>query len=149
MADYLPVHFLLAEDDDDHADLVMEEMRENRLANTVDRVSNGVEAMAYLRQEGEYADCRRPDVVLLDLRMPLKDGQEVLAEIRADADLKTLPVVMLTSSAADADRHQAYHQHCNSYLVKPVDFEKFSQMIKDLNLYWSVWNQLPPLPPRR
>src|SRR5690606_31762487 len=98
----------------------------------------------FLRRQGAHAEAERPDVVLLDLKLPKVDGLEVLAAIRADEELRDLPVVVLTTSDAEADRERAYEHHVNSYLVKPVDFEKFRQMVNDLSLYWGVWNVLPP-----
>jgi CheY-like chemotaxis protein len=142
MSDTL-VRFLLVEDDDDHAELVQLALGENRIANTVDRVRDGAEAMAYLRQEGAFADKDLPNVVLLDLKLPKIDGHEVLAQIKTDDELRSIPVVVLTTSQAEADKAKAYYNHANSYLIKPVDFENFHRMIKDLELYWGVWNQRP------
>ncbi|WP_152051966.1 response regulator [Tautonia marina] len=138
------VKFLLVEDDEDHAELVKRNLRRARVANSVTHVPDGVEALAFLRREGNYPDAERPDVVLLDLKLPKLDGLEVLTAIRADDELRDLPVVILTTSDAEADRERAYEHHVNSYLVKPVDFEKFRQMVNDLSLYWGVWNVLPP-----
>ncbi len=137
------VRFLLVEDDDDHAELVQMALAENRGANIVDRVSGGEEALAYLRQVGAFTGKPRPDIVLLDLKLPKVDGHEVLEQIKTDESLRSIPVVVLTTSQAEADKAKAYYNHANSYLVKPVDFEKFQQMAKDLNLYWGVWNQVP------
>lgn len=138
------VNFLLVEDDDDHAELVKRNLRRARVANSVTHVMDGVEALDFLHRRGAYPNAERPDVVLLDLKLPKADGLEVLAEIRANKDLADLPVVILTTSDAEADRERAYQHHVNSYLVKPVDFEKFRQMVNDLSLYWGVWNVLPP-----
>lgn len=137
------VHFLLVEDDDAHAELIMMALAQNRVTNTVFRVSDGEEALAYLRHRPPYADCPRPDVVLLDLKLPRVDGHEVLQHLKDDPDLSLIPVVVLTTSAAEADRARAYQNHANSYLVKPVDFDKFNQMVQDLKLYWCIWNQPP------
>ncbi len=138
------VHFLLVEDDDDHAELIRMNLAESRIGNTMDRVSDGEEALAYLRREGAFADRPRPDVVLLDLKLPKVDGHEVLAQVKSDDALRCIPIVVLTTSQAEADRAQAYFNHTNSYLVKPVDFAQFQKMVKDLKLYWGVWNQLAP-----
>jgi CheY-like chemotaxis protein len=138
------VTFLLVEDDDTHAHLAMRSLDKARVSNQVHRVCDGVEAMAFLRQEGEYADKPRPDVILLDLKLPKMDGHEVLAAIKQDDDLKLIPVVVMTTSDAETDREQAYEHHANSYVVKPVDFEKFRKLVDDLSLYWGVWNE-PPL----
>ena len=135
------VHFLLVEDDDDHAELIQMTLAESRIGNTFDRVSDGEEALAYLRREGAYADKPQPDVVLLDLKLPKVDGHEVLAQIKSDESLRRISVVVLTTSQSEADRAKAYYNHANSYLTKPVDFGRFQQMIKDLKLYWGVWNQ--------
>jgi len=138
-----PIHFLLVEDDDGHADLVNLAMNENRVTNTLDRVCDGAEALAYVHARAPFADRQRPDVILLDLKLPKVDGLDVLAQLKADRGLRTIPVVILTTSAMEADRTKAYTRHANSYLVKPVDFTQFHTMIRDLNLYWSVWNQPP------
>ncbi len=138
-----PLHFLLVEDDDDHANLVQMALAENRVANTVDHVTDGADALSYLRQESPYESRDRPDVILLDLKLPKVDGHEVLAQIKEDEQLRTIPVVVLTSSEAETDRAKAYFSHANSYLTKPLDFDRFHQMIQDLKYYWSVWNQPP------
>jgi len=143
MAGSSPLQFLLVEDDDSHAELVMLAMAENQITNTIDRVADGEQALAYLRQEGEFSNKTRPDVVLLDLKLPKVDGLEVLDILKKDEVLQVIPVVILTTSANEADRAKAYHSHANSYLAKPVDFEKFHQMIKDLKFYWAAWNQPP------
>jgi CheY-like chemotaxis protein len=134
--------FLLVEDDDDHAEIVLRSLEKNRVANTVHRVADGEEAVKYLRGEGSYAGRPRPDVVLLDLRLPKLDGHEVLKIIKTDPQLLTIPVVVLTTSDAESDRARAYEHHANSYIVKPVDFAQFRQMVSDLSLYWGVWS--PP-----
>lgn len=139
-----PVKFLLVEDDDSHAELIQMALEENRVSNLLNRVSDGVEAMKYLRAEAPYADRTLPDVVLLDLKLPRMDGLEVLAAIKGDEALKSTPVVVLTTSTAELDRARAYAHHANSYVVKPLDFHTFHQMIKDLQLYWSAWNEPPP-----
>lgn len=135
------VHFLLVEDDDDHAELIQMTLAEGRVGNTFDRVSDGEEALAYLRREGVYTDKPQPDVVLLDLKLPKVDGHEVLAQIKSDESLRRISVVVLTTSQSEADKAKAYYNHASSYLTKPVDFGRFQQMIKDLKLYWGVWNQ--------
>ena len=136
-----PRHFLLVEDDDAHAELILLGLEENRVANTVDRVADGAAALAYVRREGDHAHARRPDVILLDLRLPKVDGHEVLEVLKTDDDLRAIPVVVLSTSATEADKARAYHNHANSYLVKPVEFEKFQQMIQEFKLYWAVWNE--------
>jgi CheY-like chemotaxis protein len=138
------LHFLLVEDDDDHATILIRTLRQNRISNTVDRVADGADALTYLRREGPYATKPRPDVVLLDLKLPGVDGHDVLATMKADPDLRAIPVVVLTTSDAEFDRTRAYDLHANSYLVKPVDFERFRQMANELSLYWGVWNEPVP-----
>lgn len=138
-----PAHFLLVEDDDDHAFLVERAMTGNRIANTLARVPDGVEAIRYLRRETPYDEDPVPDVILLDLNLPKMNGHEVLDEIKSDPALKQIPVVVLTTSIAQDDRNRAYDARANSYLTKPVDFDQFHNMVQDLMLYWAVWNQSP------
>lgn len=138
------LHFLLVEDDDDHATILIRTLRQNRIANAIDRVAEGADALAYLRREGPYSGKSRPDIVLLDLKLPQMDGHDVLAAIKADPELRSIPVVVLTTSDAELDRARAYELHANSYLVKPVDFERFRQMANELSLYWGVWNEPVP-----
>lgn len=140
-----PVEFLLVEDDQAHAELIMLTLQDNGVLNGVNHVRDGAEALAFLRREGEHANAPRPDVVLLDLMLPKLNGHEVLAEIKSDENLMSIPVVILTTSENEIDRAQAYQGHANSYLSKPVNFERFQNMVKDLNLYWTVWNH-PPTP---
>ncbi len=138
-----PVHFLLVEDDNAHAELVTMSLVENNVANTIHRVSDGEQALKYLKREGEYADADRPDLILLDLKLPKIDGLEVLERIKSDDDLHSIPVVVLTTSSHERDVNTAYNNYANSYLTKPVDFSQFHKMIRDLGLYWSVWNAPP------
>lgn len=136
------VSFLLVEDDDDHAQLVIRSLENSRVTNEITHVRDGAEALAYLFQRGPYQGRRLPDVVLLDLKLPKVDGHEVLRQIKRDPELQMIPVVVLTTSAAEADTEMAYKEYANSYLVKPLDFDSFRKMAEDLKLYWSVWNQL-------
>jgi CheY-like chemotaxis protein len=124
-----------------HAELIQMTLAESRIGNTFDRVSDGEEALAYLRREGAYTNKPQPDVVLLDLKLPKVDGHEVLAQIKSDESLRRISVVVLTTSQSEADKVKAYYNHANSYLTKPIDFGRFQQMVKDLELYWGVWNQ--------
>lgn len=135
------INFLLVEDDHDHAILVQRHIDRTRLGNVVQRVKDGEEALAYLRREGSFVQAPRPDVILLDLKLPKYDGHEVLAQIKADPDLRRIPVIVLTTSAAEADRMKAYNLEANSYLVKPMNHEEFSRMIEELGRYWGGWNQ--------
>ena len=134
------VRFLLVEDDEDHAFLVEHFLLQGDPANQVTRVSDGQEALAYLRQQGRYEGAMRPDVVLLDLKLPKVDGHEVLLQIKEDPKLSRIPVVVLTTSGAESDQHRAYRAHANSYLVKPIDSQKFRAMIEMLSRYWRDWN---------
>ncbi len=138
------IHFLLVEDDDDHAHLVSWNLKRHRVRNTVDRVADGAQALRYLRKEGEYAARPLPDVILLDLNLPKVDGHQVLRIIKEDQQLCRVPVVILTTSDAERDRAKAYEHHANSYLVKPTDFERFRNMVDVLSLYWGVWNRTVP-----
>lgn len=137
------IHFLLVEDDSDHAELVTRALKKNKVANTVDHVADGVEALAYLRRQGSYHQSPRPDLVLLDLNLPKLSGLKVLAAAKEDEHLKSIPIVVLTTSDAEIDRTRAYKNHTNSYLVKPLDFARFNQMIQDLKSYWGLWNRSP------
>ena len=135
------INFLLVEDDHDHAVLVQRHIDRTRLGNVVQRVKDGEEALAYLRRQGAFVQAPRPDVILLDLKLPKYDGHEVLAQIKADPDLRRIPVIVLTTSAAEIDRLKAYNLDANSYLVKPMNHDEFSRMIEELGRYWGGWNQ--------
>ncbi len=135
--------FLLVEDNNAHAKLVMLQLNDAQANVVVDRVSDGSEALDYLRGQGEYANRERPDVVLLDLRLPRVDGHEVLRQVKSDERLKLIPVVVLTTSTAEADKEQAYSNYANSYITTPLDFDQFQEMMHSLKLYWASWNQTP------
>lgn len=140
------VEILLVEDDPDHAELIIRGLEGNLVANQVRHVSDGEAALDYLFRRGEYADAEkssRPHLILLDLRLPRIDGLEVLREIKADDELRRIPVVVLTTSEADPDIARAYDNQANSYLVKPAEFDGFRRMMRDLGFYWLVWNQHP------
>ncbi|MFT5468275.1 MAG: CheY-like chemotaxis protein [Verrucomicrobiales bacterium] len=132
--------YLVVEDDDDHAQLIARNLRGERAGNVLNRAHDGVEALAYLRKEPPFEDAPRPDVILLDLKMPKLDGHEVLKAIRADSNLASIPVIIITTSDAESDRSRAYEHHVNSYLVKPANFTDFRQMLHDLSRYWGTWN---------
>ena len=137
---------LLVEDNEDHAELVRRSFHDNHVANAIHHVKDGEEALDYLFRRGVYADQANtpmPNLILLDLRLPKVDGIEVLKEIKASEIHKSIPVVVLTSSSSERDIARAYANHANSYLVKPVDFEKFTKMMKDLGYYWLAWNKNP------
>lgn len=141
-----PIMILFAEDNASHAKLVMRGLRDHRVANRVFQVSDGQAAMDFLQHRGDYADPAeypRPDLVLLDLRLPKLDGLEVLKNIKTDDELKKTPVVILTTSNAESDIARAYELHANSYLVKPIEFDTFAEMIRDLGFYWLAWNKSP------
>ncbi len=136
-----PKHFLLVEDNNAHAKLIMIQFMDLRDDITLDRVTDGEAALDYIFRRGKYADRPRPDVILLDLNLPKIDGHEVLRQIKEHHEVQAIPVVVLTTSQAEADTREAYRHHVNSYLVKPIDFNQFKQMMKDLSRYWTAWNQ--------
>lgn len=138
-----PVEILLVEDSPTDALLAKEALRDSKLVNTLHHVVDGVEAMAFLHRTGKYAAVPIPDLILLDLNLPRKDGREVLAEIKEDQRLKRIPVVVLTTSEAESDVLAAYGHHANCYIVKPVDFSKFSQVVQNIEGYWFAIVTLP------
>lgn len=137
---------LLVEDSPSDVLMTREALSQSRLLNRLEVVSDGMEALAFLRRQERYAQAPRPDLILLDLNMPRKDGREVLAEIKGDPQLKTIPVVILTTSRAEEDILRSYGLHANSYLVKPVNFERFAAMIRSLEGFWFEMVALPPKP---
>lgn len=143
LAEPHPLSFLLVEDDDDHAKVVRLVMEEYRVANDLHRVRDGQECMAYLKSTGPFAGSTRPDVVLLDLRLPRMDGHQVLAAMRADPALRSIPVVVMSTSDDPMDQAKAKAAGAVGYLVKPVDFARFAAMVREMNLFWSVWNRPP------
>jgi CheY-like chemotaxis protein len=141
-----PILVMLVEDNLDHAELVMRTLDEHHIGNHIVHFQDGQTALDYLLRQGEYRDpasSPRPHVILLDLRLPRVDGIEVLKLIKETEDLKMIPVVVLTTSEAEKDVARAYYNHANSYLVKPVGFEEFRQMMHDLGFYWLGWNTNP------
>lgn len=141
-----PLIILLVEDNPDHAELVLRNMEDSLVANRIIHLDNGRSALDYLFGEGGYGDRLRfplPHLVLLDLRLPKVDGLEVLKEIKSCDRLRQIPVVVLTTSAAERDMALAYEYHANSYVTKPVDFSEFSTLLKDLGFYWLAWNRHP------
>jgi len=135
---------LLIEDNLGDIRLIKEAFKEGKVINRVSVVEDGEAAMAFLRREGPYADAPRPDLILLDLNLPKKDGREVLAEIKADDDLKRIPVVILTTSRAEEDILRTYNLHANCYVTKPVDLEQFLAVVRSIEDYWLAIVRLPP-----
>lgn len=137
------LNFLLIEDNDDHAMLIQKSLQKNRVSNSIERAATGEDGLEILRASKQRPFSEQVDIVLLDINLPKMSGIEVLETIKEDSDLKSTPVVMLTTSAAEKDRIAAYKNQANSYLVKPVEFDQFLKMIADLGLYWGVWNWGP------
>ncbi len=138
-----PVEILMVEDSPGDARLAAEALKEGKVLHRMTVVADGVEAMACLRREGAYAGARRPDLILLDLNLPKKDGREVLAEIKRDDSLKSIPVVVLTTSAAEADILRSYELHANCYITKPVDLDQFIAVVKSVENFWLTIVKLP------
>ena len=141
-----PLTILLVEDNPDHAELIFRSLKDHRVANKIYHVIDGETALDYLFRRGDYAAAGkspRPHLILLDLRLPKIDGLEVLKKIKISRKLRMIPVVILTTSEAERDVARAYEYHANSYLVKPVDFGNFSQLMIDLGFYWLAWNYHP------
>lgn len=141
-----PIVILLAEDDPAHAEIVRRNMENSRIANRLEHVEDGQEALDYLYRRNDFSDpgtSPRPGLILLDLRMPKVDGLEVLKAVKSDPELGRIPVVILTTSAAELDVAKAYEHHANSYLVKPVDFVQFTDLLETLGYYWLAWNKKP------
>ena len=139
-----PAEILLVEDNPGDVELTREGLESAKVNNNLSVVMDGMEAMAFLRREGRYADAPRPDLILLDLNLPKKDGREVLNEIKADENLHTIPVVVLTTSAADEDIMKSYKHHANGYITKPVGFEGFAQVVHAIDCFWFSVVVLPP-----
>jgi CheY-like chemotaxis protein len=139
-----PVEILLAEDNPGDAKLTRKALEQGKVINNLHVVTDGVEAMAYLRREGKYAHRPRPDLVLLDLNMPRKDGREVLQDIKSDDDLRRIPVVVMTSSEAEEDIVQSYDLHANAYVTKPIDFDGFLDVVGSLEDFWLSVVKMPP-----
>ncbi|HEY5196308.1 MAG TPA: response regulator [Solirubrobacteraceae bacterium] len=140
------IDVLLVEDDAGDVMLIREAFADHKVGNTLSVVSDGVEAIAFLRREGDHADAPRPDLILLDLNLPRKDGSEVLAEIKGDPQLSMIPVVVLTTSEAEEDILRSYKLHANAYVTKPVDFEQFSKIVHQIDEFFIGVVKLPPAP---
>ncbi len=145
MNDWRPIEVLLVEDDQGDILLTREAFDLNKVRNRLNVVNDGEQAMAYLRREGDYAGAPRPDLVLLDLNLPRMSGMEVLAEVKADAELRTIPVVILTTSEAEEDILLSYRLHANAYVSKPVDFEQFIRVVRQIDNFFVTVVKLPPL----
>ena len=138
-----PIDVLLVEDDPGDVLLIEEAFADNKVRNRLHTVSDGVEALQFLRREGEFADAPQPDLVLLDLNLPRKDGREVLAEVKADETLQQIPVVVLTTSKAEEDVPRSYKLHANAYVTKPVDFERFIEVVRQIDEFFVTVVKLP------
>ncbi|HET6449076.1 MAG TPA: response regulator [Conexibacter sp.] len=137
------IEVLLVDDDPGDTLMIREAFEHNKVRNALACVADGVQAMQYLRREGEYANVPRPDLVLLDLNLPRKDGREVLAEIKSDPQLGTIPVVVLTTSHAEEDVLRSYQLHANAYVTKPVDFERFIEVVRQIDEFFVTVVKLP------
>jgi CheY-like chemotaxis protein len=138
-----PIEILLVEDSPDDAALTVDALRDGRVHNRITVLEDGVEAMAYLRRQGRHAAARRPDLILLDLNLPRKNGREVLAEIKQDPDLRRIPVVIMTSSDDEKDILAAYNLYVNCYITKPVDLDQFIAVVKSIEHFWFSIVKLP------
>ena len=138
------VEILLVEDSPSDTDLTVEALQKGKVVNHLTIVDDGVKAMQFLRHQGPFTAAPRPDMILLDLNLPRKDGREVLAEIKADAKLRTIPIVVLTTSHAEQDVLRAYQLNANCYITKPVDFRQFIEVVKAIENFWLAVVKLPP-----
>jgi CheY-like chemotaxis protein len=138
-----PIEILLVEDSPGDVRLTRECLKDAKVGNTLHVVNDGVEALAFLRRQGKYASAARPDLILLDLNLPKKDGREVLAEIKADEDLRRIPVVVLTISKSEEDVLKTYELHANCYIVKPIDLNQFIGVVKSIEEFWLTIVKLP------
>ena len=131
-----PIVILLVEDNPGDVDLAREALDTGKLHNTLEVVRDGVEAMDFLRKKGKFSDAPRPDLIILDLNLPKKDGRQVLAEIKEDENLKRIPVVILTTSSAEEDVLQTYNLHANCYITKPIDIQQFLHVVRTIEEFW-------------
>lgn len=138
-----PIEILLVEDNPGDVRLTQEAFKESKVFNNLNVAGDGVEAMEYLRREGEYVDAPRPDLILLDLNLPLKDGREVLSDLQTSDEFKRIPVVVLTTSSAEQDIFRAYDLNANCYINKPVDLDQFLTVVKSINNFWMTVVKLP------
>ncbi len=138
-----PVEILLVEDNPGDTRLAREALKESKLNNTMNSVVDGVEAMDYLHKRGKYTDVTRPDLIILDLNLPRKDGREVLGEIKTDVYLRTIPVVILTTSKSEEDILRAYELHANCFITKPMDMNQFIKVVQSITDFWFTIVKLP------
>lgn len=138
-----PANFLLVEDNPGDVRLTQEALKSHKVQNNLHVVTDGEEAMAFLRKQGKYKDVPRPDIILLDLNLPKKDGREVLAEIKSEPSLKTIPVVIISSSEAEQDIIKSYDLNANCYVTKPVNFDQFIKVVQSINDFWLTIVKLP------
>lgn len=141
--DVRPIEVLLVEDDEGDVLITREALAEGKVLNHLNVAADGVEALAYLRREGRYGDATRPDLILLDLNLPRRDGRQVLADIKGDADLRRIPVVVLTTSEAEEDVLRSYDLHANAYVTKPVDFDRFVEVVHKIDDFFISVVRLP------
>lgn len=141
-----PIEILLVEDNLGDVRLTQEALRDGKIANNLYHAQDGVEALDFLHARGKFPDAPRPDLVLLDLNLPKKDGREVLSEVKQDARLATIPVVVLSTSKAEQDIARTYGLHANCYIVKPIDFEQFIEVVQAIENFWFCIVKLPPAP---
>jgi two-component system, chemotaxis family, response regulator Rcp1 len=139
-----PIEILLVEDNPGDVRLTREALKEAKVRNSLSVVGDGVDAMAFLRREGTHSAAPRPDIILLDLNLPKKDGRQVLAEIKASPELRRLPVVILTTSKAEEDILKTYDLHANCFITKPVDFDQFVKVVHSIEHFWLSIVTLPP-----
>jgi chemotaxis family two-component system response regulator Rcp1 len=139
-----PIEILLVEDNPGDVRLCQEALKDSKVLNNLHVTADGVEALEFLRRQGKFADAIRPDLILLDLNLPRKDGREVLAEIKEDEYLRRIPVVILTVSSAEEDILRTYNLHANCYITKPVDFDQFTKVVQQIEDFWFTIVKLPP-----
>ncbi|MBF0499456.1 MAG: response regulator [Candidatus Riflebacteria bacterium] len=137
------IHILIVEDNPGDVRLALEALKESKIMNTMSVLEDGAEVMPYLRREGKYAKALRPDLILLDLNLPKKDGREILNEIKNDPAIMTIPVVILTTSQAEEDILRAYNLHANCYITKPVDLDQFLTVVRAIENFWLTIVKLP------
>jgi CheY-like chemotaxis protein len=144
LIDAKPIVILLVEDSPSDAALTIEALENGKIANSLNHVLDGVEAMEYLRRQGKFAKAPRPDLIMLDLNLPRKDGREVLRELKSDPSLRVIPVIVLTTSRSDEDILRSYELNANCYITKPVDFPQFIEVVKSIRQFWLSVVTLPP-----